>query len=107
MLPSIKVFNSMFPPYWDTMTPIWHDWDETKKTSVLSIAVPGYDKNDFSLYIKDGSLGWSLKHKRNGKITYSIFDKFYSDQYDFRSTKIEYKKGILKIIIPKNLEMSF
>jgi len=106
MLPSIKEFNSMFPPYWDTMIPIWHDWDETKRTSVLSIALPGYNRKDISLNIENGDLKWNLNHKRNGKISYSIFDKFFSTQYDFRSAKIEYKKGILKIIIPKYLEMS-
>ena len=101
MLPSLRKFESMFPSYWDYMTPIWNDWDETSKESILSIALPGYEKEDFALYIEDGGLSLVVNSKKKGQLSYSIYSRFYSSEYDFDSAKAEYKRGILKITIPK------
>ena len=93
--------RDFFPNYWDYKVPMWSKWEEKDDKLILKVAVPGYEKEDFNIYVEDGSLCLEIKSKK-GNLSYSILDRFYDDRYKFDEAEAEYVNGVLVIKIPKN-----
>lgn len=93
-------FDRMFPNYYDFLTPMRSDWRANPRELILSVVVPGYEKEDFKLFVEDDSLNLEINSKKN-HLSYSIVDSLYSSDYDLEKAEAEYKNGILKVTIPK------
>lgn len=89
---------------------------ETEKSFELDLAVPGMDKKDFKIELKDGSITISAKHEHkveetNEKAHYSRREFSYQsfsrsfvlaeDLVDTEAINAKYENGILNISIPK------
>ena len=101
MLLDLFRFERMFPNYYDFMVPMWSDWGEEDDKFILSVAVPGFKKDDFELFVEDGELLLKITSKKR-KLLYSIFSSFYRNSCDFDKAGAEYKDGVLKVTIPKS-----
>lgn len=95
-----NLFDSMFPNYYDFRTPMWSDWKETKEGLQIKVVVPGYEKEDFNLYVEDGSLRLEISRETD-HLSYSIFSRWSSPRYDLEAATAEYKNGILTLKIPR------
>lgn len=90
------------------------DIAETEKAFEIEVAVPGFNKKDFSIDLNDGLLTISGERKfekeKNEKNFYSIQTEYGSFKKSFQlpdnimSEKIEatYENGILSLTIPKD-----
>jgi HSP20 family protein len=89
---------------------------ETDKSFELDLAVPGMDKKDFKIELKDGSITISAKHENkveetNEKERYSRREFSYQsfsrsfvlaeDLVDTEGINAKYENGILNVFIPK------
>ncbi|MBI3517744.1 MAG: Hsp20/alpha crystallin family protein [Bacteroidetes bacterium] len=89
---------------------------ETEKSFELDLAVPGMDKKDFKIELKDGSITISAKHENkveetNEKERYSRREFSYQsfsrsfvlaeDLVDTEGINAKYENGILNVSIPK------
>lgn len=89
---------------------------ETDKSFELDLAVPGMDKKDFKIELKDGSITISAKHENkveetNEKERYSRREFSYQsfsrsfvlaeDLVDTEAINAKYENGILNVSIPK------
>lgn len=89
---------------------------ETDKSFELDLAVPGMDKKDFKIELKDGSITISAKHENkveetNEKERYSRREFSYEsfsrsfvlaeDLVDTEAINAKYENGILNVSIPK------
>lgn len=89
---------------------------ETDKSFELDLAVPGMDKKDFKIELKDGSITISAKHEHkieetNEKERYSRHEFSYQsfsrsfvlaeDLVDTEAINAKYENGILNVSIPK------
>lgn len=89
---------------------------ETEKSFELELAVPGMDKKDFKIELKDGSITISAKHENkveetNEKERYSRREFSYQsfsrsfvlaeDLVDTEAIQAKYENGILSVSIPK------
>ena len=89
---------------------------ETDKSFELDLAVPGMDKKDFKIELKDGSITISAKHENkveetNEKERYSRREFCYQsfsrsfvlaeDLVDTEGINAKYENGILNVSIPK------
>lgn len=89
---------------------------ETDKSFELDLAVPGMDKKDFKIELKDGSITISAKHENkveetNEKERYSRREFSYQsfsrsfvlaeDLVDTEGINAKYENGILNVSIPK------
>jgi HSP20 family molecular chaperone IbpA len=100
MLLDLVSFYDMFPNYSKFKTPMWSEWEEKEDSIMLSVAVPGYEKEDFKLFVENGYLSLEIKSPRR-HATYSIIPDTYKVDYDFEKSEAIYKNGVLKITIPK------
>ena len=100
MFLNLRDFNFMFPNYEDYKIPMWSDWKETKSEAILSIAVPGYEKEDFDLYVEDKKLYLKINAEKLQSL-YSIIGISENFKYALELAEAEYKSGVLKITIPK------
>jgi len=100
MLLDLLKFYRMFPNYDDFKIPMWSDWEEKNDELILSVAVPGYEKEDFELFSEDGGLYLRINNEKKQTL-YSIVSRFYASAYDFSKADAGYRNGILKITIPK------
>ena len=87
---------------------------ENDKSYEVNVAVPGMDKNDFEIDIKDGLLTISgerkLGKKEEGKDYHTIETQYGSfsrtfnlpDHVDSSKISAAYKNGILEVVIPKD-----
>jgi HSP20 family protein len=96
----MMLFEMMFPTYREFKVPMWSDWTETEEKGIMEIAIPGYDKKDFELYVENGILRLKINDNKKS-LSYSIVDSLWSSKYLFEKSKAEYVNGILKITIPK------
>jgi HSP20 family molecular chaperone IbpA len=99
----LMLFDKMFPNYYEYKTPMWSTWKEDEKVLKLEVAVPGYSKEDFTLYIEGGTLFLKIKDEKK-TLSYSIIDRFYLDLYKVEEAVAKYKNGILIITIPKEVK---
>jgi HSP20 family protein len=95
-------FYSMFPNYNDFRIPMWSDSKETDEKLTIKVVIPGYNKEDFNLFIEDNKLFLEINQENKKKLTYSIWYKSIQEYYLFDKAKAEYVSGILKITIPKS-----
>jgi len=96
----LALFNSMFPSYNDYRIPMWSSYKEDNKQDVLEIAIPGFDKEDFILSVEGKELSLSIKTEER-ELHYSIMNNYFDYDHNLEAAKAEYKRGILKITIPK------
>ncbi len=87
---------------------------ETEKSYEIKLAVPGMEKNDFELDIKDGLLTISgerkFEKKEDGTDYHTIETQYGSfarsfnlpDHIDASKVSAAYKNGILEVVIPKD-----
>lgn len=94
----LDLFMSTFPNYSDFKVPMWSSWreDEAKENVILKIAVPGYDVEDFELFVEDDSLFLSIKGKKT--TSYWLLD---NKELNLEAATADYKAGVLKVKIPK------
>lgn len=93
-------FFQTFPNYYDHKIPMWSDYKETDSGAVVEVAVPGFKKSDFELYVEDGGLQLKINSDKKA-ITYSILGSYSAGGFDIESASAVYDAGILKIEIPK------
>ncbi len=89
---------------------------ETDKSFELDLAVPGMDKKDFKIELKDGSITISAKHEHKVEETnekerytrrefsYQSFSRSFvlaEDLVDTEAINAKYENGILNVSIPK------
>lgn len=89
---------------------------ETDKSFELDLAVPGMDKKDFKIELKDGSITISAKHEHKVEETnekerytrrefsYQSFSRSFvlaEDLVDPEAINAKYENGILNVSIPK------
>ena len=103
MLLDLLKFDLMFPTYSNYRIPMWSSWKDKDGETLLEIAIPGYEKNDFVLYLEDGSLFLKINSGKR-QLTYSILDQFSANTYKLDKARAEYVNGVLKITIPKELK---
>ena len=120
---SNDLFNSVFSDFDDLMNssrlsfketfpPMNIFYDKENKCSVIQMATAGYSKDELSVSVdgkkltvkgtpKEEDSKESVSYVRN-KIHKSVFERVYSlpDGYDFDSTSVTYKDGLLTITIP-------
>ena len=87
---------------------------ENEKSYEINVAVPGMEKNDFDLDIKDGLLVISGERKFEKKedgtdyhtieTQYGSFSRSFNlpDHVDASKVSATYKNGILELVIPKD-----
>ncbi len=90
------------------------DIAETDKAFEIDLAVPGFDKKDFEVDLKDGLLTIKgerkFENKEDGKNFYSIqteygaFAKSFQLPENIKEDQIEasYTNGILRLVVPKD-----
>jgi HSP20 family molecular chaperone IbpA len=96
----LEKFYKTFPTYKGNEVPMWSNWNDTDELATLEVVIPGFTKEDFILYIENGTLSLTINTKKR-HLHYSILDKFYSTSYKIDEAKAEYSKGILIVTIPK------
>ena len=89
---------------------------ETDKSFELDLAVPGMDKKDFKIELKDGSITISAKHENKieetnekehysrREFSYQSFSRSFllaEDLVDTEAINAKYENGILNVSIPK------
>jgi HSP20 family molecular chaperone IbpA len=94
-------FNAMFPNYYDHKTIMWSESKETDTGFDIKIVIPGFDKEDFNLYEENGVVQLSIKKSKDKTDVYDVL--YDSEKYDLDKMSAEYKAGILKIKIPKQI----
>ena len=89
------------------------DIEETDKEFLVSLDIPGMDKKDIEVEVKDHQLCISGERKREGKETksgytryeksYGTFQRIFSlpTNVDSENVVASYKDGELNIVIPK------
>ncbi len=108
-----RFFNDAFAERSTTFNPRV-DISETDKAFEIDLAVPGFDKKDFEVDLKDGLLMISgerkFQNKEDGKNFYSIQTEYGTFKKSFQlpdsilADKIEagYNNGILSVKVPKD-----
>lgn len=82
----------------------------------IDIDVPGFDKKDINIEVKDGYLTVSAKKEHEDKEkkknyirrerSYGKYQRsFYIGEVDSENVKAEFKHGMLKIVVPKQKEV--
>lgn len=94
-------FYEMFPNYVDYRIPMWSEYKETDDKLTVKVVVPGFEKEDFVLYVEGNRLFLDIKNKKD-KTTYSVLQKLLNETYLLDKANAEYTAGILKITIPKD-----
>ena len=87
---------------------------ESEKTYELHFAVPGFDKENFTLAVDDKILTVSGERKfdetksdktfKSVQTSYGSFERIFTLPKNINATKIEanYENGILEVIVPKD-----
>ena len=99
--------KSDIPPY---------NISDSEKDFLIEFSVPGFDKKDFNIELNDNILKVVKKPAEIGKndnsfymrqFNYSQFEKIFKISEDINFDKItsKYENGILKIILPKLLDL--
>lgn len=108
-----RFFNDAFAERSTTFNPRV-DISETEKAFEIDLAVPGFEKKDFEVDLKDGLLTISgerkFKNNEDGKNFYSIQTEYGTFKKSFQlpesiiADKIEasYSNGILSVKVPKD-----
>lgn len=92
-------FYYMFPNYYDHKVPMWSEFTESQEFMTLEVAIPGFEKKDFSLYVENNKLYLDVSTKAQS-ITYSIMHNVL-ENCDLENSRATYKSGVLKIEVPK------
>jgi HSP20 family molecular chaperone IbpA len=95
-------FYETFPNYRDFQVPMWSDYKETDDKLTVKVVVPGHNKKDFDLFVKDNTLFLDIVQENKKTITYSVIRKFIDETYLLDKATAEYVSGILKITIPRD-----
>ena len=110
-----------FDDFVDSIGVVIHDWDwqrpaanlwETSDAFEVELAIPGYQKKDFSIQIKGDQLEISANKddesdsdrrllRRGFQFKQFKRDIRISERVDRNAVKARYKQGILTIILPK------
>jgi HSP20 family protein len=103
--------------FWGTSQPSFRtDVKETETSYILEAELPGFEKNEISLQIKDNRLTISASHSENKdndeKCDYLRRERSYSSYtrsfalngINKENISASYKNGILKLILPKEEE---
>jgi HSP20 family molecular chaperone IbpA len=96
MLLDLYKFYKTFPNYEDFRIPMWSESEEKDNNIILSIAVPGFEKEDFNLYVEDNTLFLEITTKKKS-LKYRVYDSVLN----LKKAEAEYKNGVLVITIPK------
>lgn len=95
------LFNSMFPCYDSYKMSVWKEINEDDSGLTVEFVIPGYEKEDFNLYIKDGAVFLDIKQKED-KVSYQLLSKYRTEEFALEQAEARYKSGILKVTIPKD-----
>lgn len=101
----MKLFDSLFPNYYDYRMSVWKEIEENDSEMKVTFVLPGYEKEDFSVYVENNVLYLTINRGEGKDITYSIGNRQRLYDYNLENTKVIYKSGILKITIPKKEEV--
>ncbi len=109
-----QMFESMFDDmnYISSYQPLKVDVKEKDKEYLLEVEIPGVDKEDISLEIRDDILTISAERKEEineesenyirKERRYGSFKRsFYLDNVDQEKIKAKFKNGVLKVKLPK------
>jgi len=101
MIVKWDLFDMLFPEYYTYRTPMWFESKEEDNNFLLEIVIPGYDKEDISLYVEDGRLILDVEKEGKRYLHYSILGSHSGRNYDLQKAEAKYKSGVLKITVPK------
>ncbi len=108
-----EAFNSFFKPmfYDDKLDAMRTDIKETDNGYVMDVEIPGFDKKDVNLSLKDGYLTIAAEKnttEENKKENYvrrerstSLSRSYYVGDVSKEDVKAKYENGVLTIEIPK------
>ena len=109
-------FNSLFKPmfYEEKFNTMKTDIKERENSYVMDVEIPGFDKKDVNISLKDGYLTITAEKKEedNGKKenyvrrerSTSLSRSYYVGDVAKESVKAKYENGVLSIEIPKEQE---
>ena len=109
-------FDSLFKPmfYEEKFNTMKTDIKERENSYVMDVEIPGFDKKDVSISLKDGYLTITAEKKEedNGKKenyvrrerSTSLSRSYYVGDVAKESVKAKYENGVLSIEIPKEQE---
>ena len=109
-------FNSFFKPmfYEEKFNTMKTDIKERENSYVMDVEIPGFDKKDVNISLKDGYLTITAEKKEedNGKKenyvrrerSTSLSRSYYVGDVAKESVKAKYENGVLSIEIPKEQE---
>ena len=89
------------------------EFEEKNKELIASFELPGIDKKDIDINISENMIEVSAKHKeeKKDKKAYSLSQMdFYKnvrlpEKIDANKVKASFKKGVLKVIMPKQKQI--
>ena len=106
-------FDSLFKPmfYEEKFNTMKTDIKEREDSYVMDVEIPGFDKKDVNISLKDGYLTITAEKKEedNGKKenyvrrerSTSLSRSYYVGDIDKEAVKAKYENGVLTIDIPK------
>ena len=109
-------FDSLFKPmfYEEKFNTMKTDIKEREDSYVMDVEIPGFDKKDVNISLKDGYLTITAEKKEedNGKKenyvrrerSTSLSRSYYVGDVAKESVKAKYENGVLSIEIPKEQE---
>jgi len=109
-------FNSLFKPmfYEEKFNTMKTDIKERENSYLMDVEIPGFDKKDVNISLKDGYLTITAEKKEedNGKKenyvrrerSTSLSRSYYVGDVAKESVKAKYENGVLSIEIPKEQE---
>ena len=109
-------FDSLFKPmfYEEKFNTMKTDIKERENSYVMDVEIPGFDKKDVNISLKDGYLTITAEKKEedNGKKenyvrrerSTSLSRSYYVGDVAKESVKAKYENGVLSIEIPKEQE---
>ena len=100
------LFNAMFPNYDEFRVPMWSHITEGKNLLMVEVAIPGFKKTDFNLYIEDNTLKLEIirSNEKDSELIFDIIDSSESNAFDYQHAVAEYDAGILTITVPRSFK---
>ena len=99
-------FDSLFKPmfYEEKFNTMKTDIKERENSYVMDVEIPGFDKKDVNISLKDGYLTITAEKKEEDNGKKENYVSYYVGDVAKESVKAKYENGVLSIEIPKEQE---
>jgi len=75
--------------------------EETKEKYLVSVEIPGFEKEEIDVGIKGGTLEVKAKQEKGGKVTRNFAGSYTFPGIDESGVSSSYERGILSVVLPK------